>query len=141
MSRVPGRRLADVLGLRYALIALARRWEKGSDLKIDLQVVDPVVKISPELRSALYKIVSDALSSIAGRASRARISLKQSGANLLLKITSDAESAGTTALNAAELAGIRERANSLGGTFYLGATTRRGSQLIVKLPLKSGLKH
>ncbi len=138
ISIASGPRLVDLLGLRYALIALARRWEKNSDLKIELQVSEPETQISPDRRNSLYKIISDALTFIAGQgeARRACISLKQMGNSLFLKVISDAEPSEGSAQGAAELAVIRERAYSLGGTFYLGAASRHGSQLVIKVPLK-----
>lgn len=138
ISIASGPRLVELLGLRYALIALARRWEKNSGLKIELQVGEPETQIPSEKRNSLYKIISDALTFIAGhgQARRARISLRQIGDSLFLKLTSDAEPSEGSAQGAAELAVIRERASSLGGTFYLGSALRHGSQLVVKVPLK-----
>ena len=137
--------LLDDLGLLDALGALVdRHRDAGLEIRCELAVdarADGQPQLSPELETAVYRLVQEALTNVVkhARASRADVTVRtEGGRTLVLEIADDG--IGFDPRSPARgfgLAGIRERAYLAGGSvrFESGPT---GTTVRAELPLHGG---
>lgn len=102
-------------GLDAALSAVVARAPIPVSLEVD---VDP--RPPPEVESAAYFVVSEALTNVARHsgATNAAVSLTRAGDTLVVEVR-DNGAGGASGENGTGLAGLRERAASLGGFIHL----------------------
>jgi signal transduction histidine kinase len=134
--------MLDDLGLRAAL-----RWHfehYTSRFKIDVSFKDSGLdgrRFAPEIETAAYRIVQEALTNIARHAGTDKAEVNVHADEKILRITVkdggkgfDSESA--SAYFTAGLYGMRERAMSLGGRLTLDSSPGSGTLLTAELPLQ-----
>jgi signal transduction histidine kinase len=108
----------DQLGLVAALEGLGRRSADVEGLEVELDVRVPDESLDPELKTALYRLVQEALTNVAkhARAARVQVSVEQRPEELCVRVADDGRG-----FDAAEpsggygLVGMRERAALMGG--------------------------
>jgi len=107
----------------------------------DLAVVGEAVPLSPEVDRAAYRIVQESLTNVrrhAGVGARARVTIRYRPENLVVSIADDG--AGPSPQPDTDggngIAGMRARAEALGGTLAAGAGLRGGFQVTATLPLR-----
>lgn len=137
-------------GLGAALEAHARRVRQRREVQVSVTAVDDADRLSEDARTALFRIGQEAISNAIrhgdARAIEVRLWLEPSpDAPQSLRLTVADDGTGVEPLDAEALvseghfglAGMRERAALLGGTFALEPQEDRGSLLAVTVPWAS----
>lgn len=141
-------RLLEDTALPEALSRLARGWSEASGVAATCTTTGPVRPLPPEVESALFRAAQEALTNVAKHAgaSRAAITLSYVGDQVVLDVLDDgrgfdpsaAANAGVAgaanAVGGYGLAGMRERAEALGGTLTVESAPGEGTTLAVELP-------
>ncbi|HEX5192049.1 MAG TPA: GAF domain-containing protein [Solirubrobacteraceae bacterium] len=132
----------DELGLEPALMALVERVQH-SGLTVRAQVELPfergeqVMRLEPELETGVYRIVQEALTNAVkhGEAARADVAVVLRDGCVRVAVTDDGAgfdpSAATSGFG---VAGMRERAELLGGTLSMHSKPGEGTTVAVTLP-------
>jgi signal transduction histidine kinase len=118
-------------GLGPALGTLARR----SPIRVELDLGSQG-RLPEPVEVAAYYVVSEALTNATkhARASVVRVSVEATD-DLLRVVVSDDGVGGADAALGSGLIGLRDRAETLGGTIRLDSPSGRGTSLVVELPL------
>lgn len=128
----------DKLGVDMAIRQLASEHEQRSGIKISLSF-DPLPEIVPEpVRTALYRIVQEALTNVAKHAEAARvvIELRTTVSSLTLSITDDGCGFDPAVSNSGlGLLGMKERAGMLGGQLTVRSRNGKGTEICLWMPL------
>ncbi|MBI5627747.1 MAG: sensor histidine kinase, partial [Candidatus Rokubacteria bacterium] len=137
--------LLDSLGLAAAIQRSAEEYRERPGLRIDCQVTDLDQKrLPPEVETAAYRIVQEALTNVAkhAQATRASVVLRHRGTSLLAIVEDDGKGFDVDAILGAApiekrlgLFGMSERAALLGGRFSLESTPGKGTTVFVEIPL------
>jgi signal transduction histidine kinase len=133
----------DELGLRTAIEALIERHREVGALAItaELSLPGPAsgeTRLDPDLESSAYRLVQEALSNIAkhAQASNVRISMSESGGELLVELEDDGVGFDTGASSQGfGLAGMRERVELAGGSLNI-TSGPQGTVVSVQLPVR-----
>jgi PAS domain S-box-containing protein len=120
-------------GLAVALEELTA----GSPVPVVLDVTEE--RFAPEIESAAYFIVAEALTNAAkhAQASLVSASVRAVGVELRIEVADDGVG-GADAARGSGLRGLEDRVAVLGGTFELGVTPGGGTALRATLPLRRG---
>lgn len=126
----------DQLGLVAALEGLARRSREVDGLDVTLDLVVDEEALDPELKTAAYRLVQEALTNVAkhARANLVRVSVEYDGDEVRLRVEDDGRG-----FDAAEpaagfgLLGMRERVELLGGELDV-ATSGQGTLVSARFP-------
>jgi len=134
----------DNVGLEAALERFVHEWSKTFDIMAEF-LASGIDKrqLSHASRTALYRVVQEALHNVAKHAgaSRVAVMLRRRGPHIVLVIEDNgvgfdvgglADGASDSGLG---LAAMRERTALIGGTFTIESTSGRGTTLIVEIPL------
>lgn len=119
-------------GLDAALSAVVARAPIPVSLEVDVQP-----RPSPEVESAAYFVVSEALTNVARHsgAAHAAVTLSRAGETLVIEVRDDgAGGAGNGDNGGTGLAGLRDRAASLGGSIHLDSPAGGPTILRAVLP-------
>jgi signal transduction histidine kinase len=137
--------LLDDLGLLPALRSLVNEFETQSGRHVALAAPDTLPVVSEEAEVVIYRALQEALSNFARHTSEPGISVKLSDLvdRVRLEITDtgpgfDASRAALENHGRLGLAGMRERALAVGGTFTLRSAPSRGVQIVVEVPVERG---
>lgn len=135
--------LLDDLGLLPALRSLVNEFETQSGRHVALAAPDTLPVVSEEAEVVIYRALQEALSNFARHTSEPGISVKLSDLvdRVRLEITDtgpgfDASRAALENHGRLGLAGMRERALAVGGTFTLRSAPSRGVQIVVEVPVE-----
>lgn len=132
--------LLDDLGLVPALEWLAQEFENQTNVECRLQLHCEMVDLDPDCSTAIFRISQEALTNVYrhAKATKVNISLKEEDGNLILRIkdngkgiTAD-EVFGSTSLG---LMGMRERVRPFGGAVNITGKPKKGTTLMVTLPV------
>ncbi len=134
--------LLDNLGLYQAVDSHLRSYSKRTGIRAELVQEDMAEHIDPESAICIYRIVQEALNNIAkhAQASTCRVLLRGLPRSVEVVIEDNGmgfqaepwDSNGST--TGVGLKGIRERVNSLQGTFRLETGPGRGTRIWIELP-------
>ena len=133
----------DDLGLATAVKSLADDFASRSGMEIDLEADRVGDNLSSEGKTALYRVMQEALTNIArhANATAIKIRLKSRAGTVRLMIADNGR--GFNVVNAEENNGghginnMRERLEAQGGWLLLRSTTGRGSRILAVLPINS----
>jgi PAS domain S-box-containing protein len=133
--------LLDELGLLDAVDSYVRRFERRTGIHCDLRLPVRLPRAGAEAATALFRIIQEALTNVARHAgaTRVRIKLTARGARLTLQLSdngagiADADISGERSLG---LLGMRERAGGCGGSFTVWGVPKRGTRIVVRIPLR-----
>ncbi len=137
--------MLDDLGLPEAIDWLVKEFKRRTGIEVDTRLGDGLRELTPQLATALYRIVQEALTNITrhARATRVSITLKVLHHELLLTIQDNGVgfTQGTRSRNPGSfgLLGIRERVLMLGGRLSVGNAAEGGARLVVHVPLAQPL--
>ncbi len=133
--------MLDDLGLGVALEYEARMFEERTGVECELSL-PPDVEVEPNVATAIFRIVQEALTNVArhSNAARVEIRLRERANELLLEIRDDGR--GVTAAEASHpsslgLIGMRERADLIGGTVLFEGVPGRGTIVSVRIPRRA----
>jgi signal transduction histidine kinase len=115
---------------------------RGAGLAVELTLEGSSVALAPALQIAVYRIVQEALTNVMRHAQGAHVAVRVTAAatRVDVEVTNDGTGRASSASVAGShsgLVGMRERAESVGGSFEAAATARGGFRVHAALPLAS----
>lgn len=132
-------RLLDDLGLAAALERLAREWQARYQIPIDLLIHIGEERLPGEIETAIYRIVQESLTNVARHAAARSVSVlvERRGGEVIAIIEDDGRGFNPRPFNGRHLglAGMRERAELLGGKFTIESRPGQGTSVHVQIPL------
>jgi signal transduction histidine kinase len=135
--------LLDDLGLSAAVAWYIKGFSRRHALDVELLQGGMDGRLAPEVESAAYRIIQEALTNVArhAAATSCRVDLRRLPNTLLVTIADDGVGFDTAAAPPAATHGlglisIRERVSQLGGTLRLETATGMGVHLTVELPAR-----
>jgi signal transduction histidine kinase len=134
--------LLDDLGLPIAIDWYLKGFGKRHGVRAELVHGHMDDRLLPEIETAVYRIVQEALTNVArhARASTCRVHLQRQAENVVVRIEDDgvgfdpAEVDRAGSRRGLGLVGVRERVANLKGTVQLESSPGKGTRLIVELP-------
>jgi signal transduction histidine kinase len=140
----------DALGLLPSLKSMAAQIAKRTFLQIVIEgEITP--RLVPALELTVYRVVQEALNNAArhARAHLVRVELRKQDGIILCFIEDDGIGLDVQAISNGQtmngeglgLLGMRERAQTVGGSLEILSTPKRGTKLIISIPDYSGVNH
>jgi signal transduction histidine kinase len=136
--------MLDDLGLLPTLHWYTNRYAQRLDIEVEVEAINFDERLLPEMETALYRIVQEALTNVAkhAQASKVGIRLERTESALVAIVEDNGQGfeVGTMVgpslpARGAGLLGIQERADLLGGTLSIESTPGQGTRLIIKVPI------
>ncbi len=132
----------DDLGLKEAIQTYISDFSARTGIETELLFRCSNNVISNEGTISIYRIVQEALTNISkyAKAGKVWVSLHSEDSRIILNIRDDGVGFDTTAMKIEKclgLAGMKERAELLGGSFKLLSVPGTGTEIIVVLPMES----
>ncbi len=134
-------RLLDDLGLGPALEWQSRVFHQQTGIKVDLETSLPPGRLAPELETAVFRIVQEALTNVARHsgATQAVVTLTADEVALQVEVSDRGRGFDPVAARArydsVGLSGIAERVRLAGGRFDLFSQAGQGTRLHAEFPL------
>ncbi len=139
------------LGLIAAIRKEAKDLAKGTGIKAAVSIGEGVGRMTPEIETALYRVVQEALHNVAkhSQAKNVCIQIECANGRVVLLVEDDGIGIGARPARNTErpsfgLAGIQERISILGGKVKITSSAGKGTRLEIALPgedtAESGLK-
>jgi signal transduction histidine kinase len=133
----------DDLGLQMALTNYAQTWSKHYGIPVQLHTSGLENKrLTFEIETALYRIAQEALNNIAKHAKASTVNILLEGRQGAVSLILEDDGQGfeeTTLTDASDrglgLAGMRERATLLGGSFEIESQPGQGTTVLVQIPV------
>ena len=134
--------LLDDLGIREAIETYVSEFASRTGIPVELMLRCSSSDIPAEATTTIYRIVQEALNNISkyANARNVSVSLGVEGGNIHLQIRDDGvgfDASQVRTEHTLGLAGMRERARLIGGTFLLKASPGEGTSITVTLPARS----
>lgn len=131
--------MLDDLGLNAAIEWLAAEATCRLGFEVLVTLDEPTEPVDDRVAIALYRMVQEALTNVSrhAKATRVEITMRQSGAELLLVVQDDGVGFSAQALHregSYGLIGMRERADMLGGRVEFDVPPGGGGRVTVRLP-------
>lgn len=132
--------IIDDLGLEAAIKWYTKEFSERNGIEINVEM-DSDLLISPDDSITLFRIIQESLTNIArhAQASKIEITLFCDGDSIVLKISDNGIGITNDKLSSKKsfgLIGMRERANTLGGTFGISSETGKGTQISLCFPIQ-----
>lgn len=136
--------MLDDLGLAAALEWLAQGVTERAAVPVAVDA--PERRLAPEIETALYRIVQEALSNAVrhARPRRIAVEVREEGPSVRAVVRDDGRGFDVAAALARRgdrglgLIGMRERAEALGGSLEIRSAPDQGTELCVVIPLEAG---
>ncbi|HEY3971303.1 MAG TPA: sensor histidine kinase, partial [Solirubrobacteraceae bacterium] len=129
----------DELGAAAAIQALGERSERhGIDVDMSIELAEDRTRHSPEIETAMYRIVQEALTNAAkhGNAKRAIVEVHEDDTDIHLRVRDDGQGFDPTAhTDGFGLLGMHERVQLLDGTFEIDSSPGRGTTIEARFPI------
>ena len=136
----------DRLGLRAAILALAREFESRTGVRSRVEVTAEEVALDGDLATAIYRILQEALTNVSRHAGATRVDIvfRHTPARLELEVRDDGR--GITEQELADhrslgLLGMQERAQNWGGEVSIDGIPGQGTWVRVTIPLGEPAKR
>jgi two-component system, NarL family, sensor kinase len=136
--------MLDELGLPAALELLAREANDAGSTPVDLRVVGEAVALPEEVKTALFRVTQEALANVAkhARAGQVLVELSFAADGVALEIRDDGRGFALDRVQLDPNRGIglrnmRERLESIGGSFEVRAAPAAGTALRAQVPLEA----
>lgn len=135
----------DELGVAAAVLALAARRRSGeleivASIDLDYESGRQPSRLVPEVESAVYRIVQEALANVAkhARAAHAEIEIVEANGIVTVEVRDDGRGLGSsdTSGTGLGLAGMRERISLLGGRLEIGPRPTGGTVVRATVPAR-----
>ena len=130
----------DDFGLVAALERLGEAWGEQSGVAVDVQANLDATRLPPEVETALYRIVQEALTNVAKHAGASRVSVvvtRREGSVTAI-VEDDGQGFGATGGRAEGLGlvGMKERVGLLDGRLAIESTEGSGTTVVAEVPLR-----
>jgi signal transduction histidine kinase len=138
----------DEVGLPSTLRAYVEHWAErfvqaaGPDASVDFDSDgwgDPKQRLPPEIETAIYRVVQEALTNVLRHAGASRVGVAVSRRDGQARATVEDDGAGFDPEAAGQgrlgLVGMRERAALVGGTVEIESTPGRGATVFLRVPI------
>lgn len=130
----------DDLGLGAALAWRIRDFEMATGVKATLHMDQEATDLEPELATAVYRLVQEALTNAARHAnpSRVKVTVRQERERLLLLVEDDGSGIEPETLHSQDsfgLLGMRERMRAVGGNLSFQGHKGQGTTIRAEIPL------
>jgi signal transduction histidine kinase len=125
----------DELGTKPALESLAARFERQTDIEVDLDVTD--VRFTREVESTVYRLVQEALTNIAkhAQATRVAVEISERDGEIALVVRDDGSGFDPRQQSSGfGLIGMRERLALVNGSFDIRSSPGAGTELRATIP-------
>jgi len=137
--------LLDDLGLVPAIEWLAQDFQSRTKIRCETRLTCGDIDLPPDYATAIFRISQEALTNVVrhAKATRVDISLKEDNDALIFKIQDNGkgiEADEMFAPSSLGLMGMRERVRPFGGDLKITGTPKRGTSLIVTLPVDRVVK-
>lgn len=133
----------DDFGLLPALAALAAEWRARHGMLVDVQAVGTVDRLPPEIETAIFRAVQEALTNALKHARARTVSVllerRTDGLRLIVEDDGDGfdpEAAPPDARPRLGLSGMRERLQMVGGALEVESAPGHGTTLFVTVPYR-----
>jgi signal transduction histidine kinase len=130
----------DRLGLRAAILALAREFESRTGVRSRVEVTAEDVTLDGDLATTIYRSLQEALTNVSRHAGATRVDIvfRHTPARLELEVRDDGR--GITEQELADhrslgLLGMQERAQNWGGEMSIEGLPGQGTRVKVTIPL------
>jgi signal transduction histidine kinase len=139
--------MLDDLGLLPALLWLIERYSNRTGVRVILEHTGIEKRLRPDLETAAYRIVQEALTNVARHAGvpQAKARIWKTPDALILQVEDHGRGFDPAALFASVgtggLSGMRERAHLLGGQFTVESSPGSGARLTAELPLSESIRR
>lgn len=135
--------IIDDLGLEAAIEWYAKEFGERNGIEINV-VVEPGLVLSPDDSITLFRIMQESLTNVArhARASKVDINLACDETSIEMTISDNGIGIQDGQLSSKKsfgLIGMKERANTLGGTFKIRSESGSGTTVLLKFPLQAGV--
>ncbi len=137
----------DDLGLLPALRWYIKEYQQKCDIIVDFSATGPKQRLSPEIETAIYRIVQESLTNTAkhAQARRVWVSIQEDAGALKIHIRDDGRGFDVEAVlrtpwqdRGLGLAGMTERASLFGGSVQIASRPGSGTTIDVYIPLQRG---
>jgi PAS domain S-box-containing protein len=133
--------MLDDLGLLPALLWLVERYSDQTRVQVALEHSGLHARFAPEVETAAYRIVQEALTNVARHAGTGWASVRCTNSNdaLLVEICDDGvgfDAGSTRASCTSGLAGMEARARAIGGRLRVASEPGGGTRLVAELPIE-----
>jgi PAS domain S-box-containing protein len=141
--------LLDDLGLVPALRWYVSRYTQRLGIEVHVEAVDLETRLDPEVETALYRVMQEALTNVArhAQATSVHLRLERKASSVVATIKDNGQGFDTVELadrqapeRGAGLLGMRERVTLLGGHFRVESVPGGGTELLVEIPLRWGAR-
>jgi signal transduction histidine kinase len=130
----------DDFGLVPALERLAETFAQQSGVDVDLEAAIEEERLPPEIETALYRIVQEALTNVAKHSGAQRVSvlLTRKNGSVTAVIEDDGKGfeVGGTDGAGLGLVGMKERLGLLNGRFQVESTEGAGTTIVAEVPVR-----
>lgn len=133
----------DDFGLKVALQSLINEWSERTGVDVHFQSVGlEVIRFAPEVETALYRVVQEALTNITKHAAAKLVSIvveRRSG-DAIVVVEDDGVGFDTdvqVSVGRLGLLGMRERVTLVGGSLQIEAAPKAGTLIRVCVPIQS----
>jgi signal transduction histidine kinase len=125
----------EELGLAPALVELAER-QRATGLDVRVEVAG-LGAVAPEVGSAVYAIVAEAVRNVQRHSSATRCTIQAAvdGRDLVVEVVDDGTGIDPAAPVGVGTRSMQERAAGLGGEVAIGPAQPRGTAVVVRVPL------
>ncbi len=137
--------ILDDLGLVAALRWHVKRWTRTFGVEVEFRAMNLDQRLDPDVETALYRIVQEALTNVAkhAQAANVRVTLERKPSAVVAHVEDNGRGFVANGLAVREtlepgagLLGMRERVSLLGGKLDLWSRPGQGTRLSVEIPLK-----
>ena len=129
------------LGLNAAIRKEAKDLAKTTGVRVKVLVEDDQLRFAPDVETAVYRVVQEALHNVAKHAKAKSVTIKLTRENDLVRLSVEDDGVGITPKPVSRghsfgLAGIKERVASLGGKVTVTSERNRGTRLEIIVPAR-----
>ena len=139
----------DDLGLIPALHSFRKRFTKETGIRVALTVFEGVEKLDVAKRTAVYRIVHEALTNVArhAQASKGEVIIGNIEGKVRLQINDNGKSFDveqvlhSRKIHRLGLLGMRERVEMVGGKFSVESVPGKGTTITAEIPFSNGARE
>jgi len=130
----------DDLGLGNALITLCRRLSRHGSVRVSPRLAPGVPTLDPDRELVIYRVAQEAITNALRHSGAERVELRlQAGERVELSVADDGRGMpAELPADTAGIAGMRERAELVGGRLELRSAPGEGTEVRLSVPLPQG---